>query len=334
MSGSYRKAKHQAAGHDGNFTDAEESLFFKPTTVQEVEFYQQIQCRDAERTSTDLKLEAWMPVFLGTLEAGVTGKARESSDSEVQSAIAAHTNLIQNEPGPSPHNKPIIVLENLLHGYKSPNILDVKLGKTLYDDSASDDKKLRLRKVSQETTSGSLGLRICGMKLQESAAASTLDEGHYAREDDGYISINKFYGRGLDASNVKSGFELFFGSNSLSVHRRKTLTETFLHRIQLLYNTLLEEEVRMISASLLLVYEADSDRWDELQDRDALLRTDFFQDSSDDEEEVEHPSPLSSLSVIDFAHSRVTTGQGYDENVICGVESLIEIFDQLCSSFN
>ncbi|KAM3161802.1 Kinase [Lachancea thermotolerans] len=329
MSGSYRKAKHQAAGHDGNFTDEGESLFFKPTTAQEVEFYQDIQRRYTDSTSEDLKLDAWMPVFLGTLELGVTGKARESDDSEVQSAITAHANLTQVEPELVPHNKPIIVLENLLRGYRTPNILDVKLGKTLHDEFASEDKKLRLRKVSQETTSGSLGLRICGMKIQESAAASTLDDCTYARESDGYISINKFYGRELNVNNVKDGFKLFFDSNSLSCDRRKALTETFLQRIQLLYNTLLEEEVRMISASLLLVYEADSDRWDELQDEDILLRTHFFQDSSDDEEEEEPTAPLSSLSLIDFAHSKVTKGQGYDGNVICGVESLIDIFDEM-----
>lgn len=110
MSGSYRKAKHQAAGHDGNFTDEGESLFFKPTTAQEVEFYQDIQRRYTDSTSEDLKLDAWMPVFLGTLELGVTGKARESDDSEVQSAITAHANLTQVEPSSFPTISPSLYL--------------------------------------------------------------------------------------------------------------------------------------------------------------------------------------------------------------------------------
>ncbi len=43
-------------------------------------------------------------------------------------------------------NDQFIVLENVLNGYKSPNVMDIKLGKVLYDESASTEKKNRLIK--------------------------------------------------------------------------------------------------------------------------------------------------------------------------------------------
>ena len=43
--------------------------------------------------------------------------------------------------------------------------MDIKLGSVLYAQDATEEKKTRMIKVSQETTSGSLRLRICGFKV-------------------------------------------------------------------------------------------------------------------------------------------------------------------------
>ncbi len=58
-----------------------------------------------------------------------------------------------------------MTIENAVNGYTKPCIIDVKLGRILYDELASSEKQERMEKVAQETTSGSLGLRICGMKV-------------------------------------------------------------------------------------------------------------------------------------------------------------------------
>lgn len=59
----------------------------------------------------------------------------------------------------------MLVLENLAFPFVHPNILDVKLGRQLYDHEASEEKRIRMERVSRETTSGSDSLRICGFKV-------------------------------------------------------------------------------------------------------------------------------------------------------------------------
>lgn len=328
-----RELRHKAAGHDGTLTDKDELLIFKPTVLQEINFYKAIQnkmYRNDESVEGDVPLYSWMPTFLGVLDQGFQ---------EVPQGAKVLTTVVPPDDGSRENSTDIggekyIVLENLLHGFSQPNVLDVKLGKVLYDENASDEKKERLKQVSRTTTSGSLGFRICGMKLQKNASLNGIDEAHYEIDDDDYIFLNKFYGRSRTKENVGEAFSIFFANDALSTERIKKLKHTFHQRLQLLYNTLLEEEVRMISCSLLLIYEGDPNRWDALKDQDSLLRDDFIDsdDESDDEvEEAVKGRVLSSLSLIDFAHARLAPGEGYDEGVVDAVENLMTLFEDLCT---
>ena len=87
-----------------------------------------------------------------------------------------------------------------LKGFQRPNILDVKLGIRVWADDASPEKRNKMDKVSSETTSGSLGLRITGMRLWEEP------QGGQGR----YQVYEKDYGRRFNAQNVRRGFEEFF----------------------------------------------------------------------------------------------------------------------------
>lgn len=57
------------------------------------------------------------------------------------------------------------MLENLSHTFLKPNILDIKLGTVLYDDSASTEKRERMLKVARETTSLETGIRLTGFQV-------------------------------------------------------------------------------------------------------------------------------------------------------------------------
>lgn len=59
-----------------------------------------------------------------------------------------------------------LVLENLSHSFAKPNILDIKLGTVLYDESASSEKRARMEKTARETTSGETGIRITGFQVR------------------------------------------------------------------------------------------------------------------------------------------------------------------------
>lgn len=54
-----------------------------------------------------------------------------------------------------------------MHGFTRPCILDLKMGSLLYDNEATDEKRKRMIRQSISTTSSSLGLRICGMKVKK-----------------------------------------------------------------------------------------------------------------------------------------------------------------------
>ena len=57
------------------------------------------------------------------------------------------------------------MLENLSYGFVKPNILDIKLGTVLYDESASVEKRARMEKTARETTSLETGIRITGFQV-------------------------------------------------------------------------------------------------------------------------------------------------------------------------
>lgn len=62
-----------------------------------------------------------------------------------------------------------IVLENLSHTFSKPNILDIKLGTVLYDESASEEKRARMLKTARETTSLETGIRLTGFQVRRTA---------------------------------------------------------------------------------------------------------------------------------------------------------------------
>jgi inositol-polyphosphate multikinase len=50
-----------------------------------------------------------------------------------------------------------------------PNILDIKLGTRLYDDEASEEKRARMIKKAEETTSFETGVRLTGFQVSKRA---------------------------------------------------------------------------------------------------------------------------------------------------------------------
>lgn len=57
-------------------------------------------------------------------------------------------------------------MEDLTFNMKCPCIMDIKIGRRLYDIDASLDKINRREIKSSQTTSGSLGFRLCGVKVE------------------------------------------------------------------------------------------------------------------------------------------------------------------------
>ncbi|KAI5952304.1 hypothetical protein KGF54_003170 [Candida jiufengensis] len=361
----FEPSKHQAAGHDGCLIS--DSIFVKPTIKQELEFYSYINTIDQSRESNSIEnddiylgslLSHWMPKFYGNLKEGTINETKESNKLDLNLDDNSSISLTQN----SKNVKDYIVLQNLYHNFKKPNIMDIKLGSKLTDDSKTTEEKIkRLNKVSCETTSGSHSFRICGMKVfnNQKILPDELFEGMndtILDDKDDYFQFNKFFGRSFDSNNIKQGIELFFKLSMLSPIQISHLIDIFLKRLQLIYNCLLDYEVRMFSASLLFIYEGDPKVWNEInsedfEDVDPLIKEPEISDDEESEEIDDNDKailndykvvknlidkspansspPLSSLNLIDFAHSKPTPNEGYDENVIRGIENLIKIFTEL-----
>lgn len=101
-----------------------------------------------------------------------------------------------------------IVLENVLCGFKRPSLIDIKLGTILYDADASQLKMERMKNISQSTTSGSLGIRITGMK--------------YYNDQGELIFFSKEEGKELTPDTILKKalipfFQKFIKSNAISI---------------------------------------------------------------------------------------------------------------------
>jgi len=399
---SFKASEHQAAGHDGCMTL--NSLFIKPTTRQELDFYTETLKRDGakeERYPEDegialgSLLSHWLPTFLGSLQKGEFSNKQIFKQSLTSSISSSTDNVTAGLK-----SKEYIVLLNLYHEFKKPSILDIKLGSKLTDDLVTPSEKIaRLQKVTESTTSGSHSFRICGMKVYNNEKDLLKPKELFPGMDDTitilydepenqlssasntspkYLVYDKYFGRLLDSNTIQQGLELYFKPLKPKIHHLMCLIDNFIHRLQLLYNCLLDHETRMYSASLLFIYECDPQVWsnvsvEEYGKYDPLIKEFELSDDDDDDDDedeaenvfndvdavereglhnvtkaydvikqigasdkyndcdkdMERTAPLSSLHLIDFAHSKYVDGEGYDENVIEGVENLIKLLQNI-----
>ncbi|GMM38667.1 inositol polyphosphate multikinase [Saccharomycopsis crataegensis] len=364
----YKQVAHQAAGHPGALVDSSSGeLFAKLSCQQEIDFYTQVSAKeltdDEGHEYLGSSLYDWMPKFLGRLDQGITKDLENSSmvnqreleqaKQDLEAMSIGEDSSSSNSPMPI-GDKPYVVLQNLLFGFNKPSIIDIKLGAKLTDPkdpTISEDKHQRLAKVSTTTTSGSWNIRICGMKTFDNYPQATeaeydqiVNDQDVSQVEDpeaphkNYVVFNKFFGRNLTTDNIKLAFRLFFFENQLDHVRQVQVLQKMIDRLQVLHNCLIDTEARMFSSSIFMVFENDLDRWNNKEEgyEDPLIREDFEDSDDDDEEEKEEISrnkgdtaPLSSLNMIDFAHSRLAPKKGCDDNVLDGVENLLKIFEEL-----
>lgn len=131
----------QVAGHAVSvYTTSDDLYVVKKSLEKEINFYNQIK---SDPTCIPQNLSKYLPNYLG--QTTIPSTNPESSDPE-----------------------DAIVIENLTGSKKfaKANTLDVKLGTQLWDeDEATEEKRIRMDKVSRETTSGETGIRLTGWQV-------------------------------------------------------------------------------------------------------------------------------------------------------------------------
>ena len=317
---------------------------------------------------------AHIPTYFGKISLGADTNAMQVAGALVlPSATDPDPSVIHGVPGtmvvenawaPSNggriHTDSAVVLENVVAGFKKPNILDVKLGARLWADDAPMAKRVKLDKVAEETTSKPLGLRIAGMKTYQGTPSS----GEENMTPDGYRLYDKSYGRTFSAETIAQGFEDYFqlgkGVKAKGVVRK--VIRRFVDDLRAIEGVIEKEESRMYSASLLFVFEGDQQALEDAfaTERDIIASLDRKLSDGDDpidddhrkgngptngsgiaanvnvdedkgeedDEEVKFPA-IQNLKLIDFAHAEWTSGQGPDENILHGIRNTTKTLTSL-----
>ncbi|GAB7355093.1 hypothetical protein MBLNU459_g5676t2 [Dothideomycetes sp. NU459] len=169
-------------------------------------------------------------------------------------------------------------------------------------------------------------------------------------EDGARKIYDKFYGRGLTEDTVKDAFRTFLclGTNQEVDEVAGGIIGGIEEAVGEIEDALAHEESRMYSASLLMVYEGDSQARHEAVaaaiDRTARVRdgqdggqaTALEEEDEDEEdesdEEEEDPKKLFEVRVIDFAHAEWTPGEGPDENILFGLRNVRLIISGLAKA--
>mmetsp|Transcript_21254 Transcript_21254/g.49932 ORF Transcript_21254/g.49932 Transcript_21254/m.49932 type:complete len:372 (-) Transcript_21254:698-1813(-) len=135
-----------------------------------------------------------------------------------------------------------LVLENLTWGYKRPCLMDIKLGVRQHGDDEPSDKIFRKQAKCDATTSKTMGLRVCGIKVYDMVAGK-------------YNFYDKHYGRKLVETTVVDALKVFLDSGR---GVRTDVVPLFIRRLKQL-EAIVASQTRFFfySSSLLFVYDAD-----------------------------------------------------------------------------
>jgi 1D-myo-inositol-tetrakisphosphate 5-kinase/inositol-polyphosphate multikinase len=303
-------------------SDPTGAVVVKPCTQAEISFYESV-------TASHPDLAPHLPTFMGTLS--LSGdKALVGGEAE-SGTITTADGTVERLHGKKLETELHIVMENITHGFKRPNVLDLKLGAQLWDDGAKPEKRARLDAVSAETTSGSLGFRIAGMRTWRGVPTPEIptDLKEYAKSEDGYWVYNKMYGRKFSASDVEEGFTSYVlptGSekSQRELERAREVLAFSLGEVKDIIAAFEQKESRMYSASILIVYEGDVDEYAKTKQ---TLRS--AAPDAEEGDEIEDLPQLAAVKMIDFAHATWREGEGADENALKGMRSTATILKNL-----
>ncbi|SPN99686.1 related to transcriptional regulator ARG82 [Cephalotrichum gorgonifer] len=287
--------------------DVEGELFFKPCKQTEIDFYESARHKypkffeimplyigtldltdpaDIDPAVGDVA--AVTPVVPGSIgEPSTTDTAHAAANAAPTTTTTDPESTEEPSVSPTPEVKEgvtwipnrdrriktniSVVLENLTHGYKKPNILDAKLGVRLWAPDAPLEKRQRFDAIAAETTHAKFGCRIAGMRVYKGC------EDPAKLSEEGYRICDRDYGR--VAVNNDNFFDeirafVFNKTAGISGELAKAICKGFAEELEKIETALLTHSMRLFSSSVLFIYEGD-----EVALREAIERNNEIADS-------------------------------------------------------
>lgn len=243
-------------------------------------------------------LRHFMPLFYGTkklrpeqienltndlLATSPNDKVLDSQQDELNNKVNADSQNVRR----------YIVLEDLGNGASKPCFLDLKVGCRQRSARHNLQKRAHMAKKAAQSTSATLGFRICGMRC-------------YNPETKGIKHYDKYWGQRVSVETMTESLTLFFPNdpnhrNGPMVGIWRNLLDLVIEKLGQLESTLQQlRGLRFWGSSLLVGFDA------------ALA----------EEERREDFLKSVRLNIIDFANFEDVGGDKPDEEYLCGLQNL------------
>ncbi|RKP39928.1 hypothetical protein BJ085DRAFT_19040 [Dimargaris cristalligena] len=284
-------------------------LLIKPCHSNERDFY--------EQTVDHPNFQLFLPHYFGMLN--LSG---EQTASLLMPPTQTDADLVGAVPPRAPeddslrpiHSVPLqsaVCIENLLHGFSKPCVIDVKMALPSPTIEANP------------TEPPCINIRVASIKTHDESGQNRVEY----EPDQQIISTT---------DSIAEEFRKFLPDH-LNHEYREFLIKEYNLVLKELSQLIATEEVRLPHSSLLFIYEGDTERQqrilaeesesDVMADDEFMSGSEFDDEEDDDDDTMEDANDkmLYDLRLLDFTHSTWTPGQGQDADFLQSLDSLRDV---------